>query len=117
MLGTNPWLYKDKAMFGAGFIVILATPYVVQYIMRPWISCALKLGCMYPAERAKELLGCPKSSQISFVCHRFEQSVLSILIHIVYGEKAPKHAVCDKEADCFVICRGCKKIGMMRWNK
>ena len=46
MIGTNPWLYNGKAMFGAAFVVIPATPYVVQYIMRPWISCALKLGCM-----------------------------------------------------------------------
>ena len=113
MLGTNPWLYNGKAMFGAAFVVIPATPYVVQYIMQPWIACALKLGCMYPAEKAVELKNCTVFGSMHFGCHRFDQSVLSILIHMVYGEKALKHAVCDKEKHCFVTCRGCKRIGMM----
>ena len=116
MLETNPWLYKDKAMFGAAIIVIPATPYVVHFIMRPWISCALKLGCMVPAERAEELRHCRDFGPIYFRCHRFDQSVLSILIHVVYREEALKHTVCDIERDCFVACRECKTIGVIQRN-
>ena len=116
MLNTDPWLYDRKAMFGTAFVVIRATPYVVQYVLRPWISCALKLGCMVPTERAEKLRECDLSDAMYFRCHRFEQSTLSILIHMLYGEDEKKHAIADRERDYFVACGRCKGIGEMPKN-
>ena len=109
MLKTNPWLYKDKAVFGGAFIVIQATPYVVQYILRPWISCALKLGCMMPAEESEKFRQCDNSDAMYFRCHRFDQSVLSILIHMVYREEEKEHEACDQTI-CGIKCAQCKGV-------
>ena len=117
MLKTDPWLYEGRTMFAADFLVFRATPYITQYVLRPWISCALTLGCMVPTERAKEYRHCFKDNKKPFGCHRFDQSVLSILLHMFYGDNALKHLVCGRPCKYFMACRSCRQIGVLKKRK
>ena len=113
MLKTDPWFYKGRTMFCSCFVVLRATPYIVKYILRPWVSCALTFGCMVPTERAIESRHCLKLPAKYFGCHRFDQSVFSILIHKLYGknENALRHGL---KYGYFIVCRSCRLIGVLK---
>ena len=101
MLKTDPWSYEGCTMLCACFVVVRATPYISQYILRPWISCALTIGCVVPTGRAEDYKYCLKLPMKPFGCHRFDQSVLSILIHVIYGDNALRHVVCERKCKYF----------------
>ena len=113
MLKTDPQLYEGRVMFATGFVVVRATPYITKYILRPWISCALTLGCMVPTKRAVESKLCLKGHEKPFSCHRFDQSVLSILFHMLYGDNALRHLICWRQCKYYTVCRSCKQIGVL----
>ena len=94
-LYKNPMEYLNKYEVPAGWIFITRTENILTNIMSPWISCALTSGC-FATENAKFLKqSCQSTLQLHFsysvkvigMCHRYEQSILSILIHDIYSDR------------------------------
>ncbi|KAK3599734.1 hypothetical protein CHS0354_037206 [Potamilus streckersoni] len=100
-LGEEPCLFKDKNEFEATFIVIYPSLLVEEYFMKPWVSCALIEGCMVPSSWF-QLLHCD-NGKLYHNCHRFDQSVLSILLYRLYHQNLSQHYM---HHTFFQICKG-----------
>ena len=102
ILEEAPCLFRDINEFEATFIMIYGTDLVMQYFMVPWVSCALTKGCMVPTVSPEKYLTCSNDNYY-FSCHRFDQSVLSILMARLYREDLPTHIMVHT---FFKICKG-----------
>ena len=87
-LGELPCTFRDVQEFYATFIIIHKSRFVLEHIMRPWLSCALTDGCMSMSRDSRE--PCPNVPNIYGVCHRFDQSVLSIILNRLYHDSLGK---------------------------
>ena len=94
-LNKNPMDYVDKYELPAGLILVIRTENILANIMSPWISCALTSGC-FATENAKFLeqscystipLHISNRVKVIGMCHRYEQSILSILIHDTFSDR------------------------------
>ncbi|XP_052816744.1 uncharacterized protein LOC128243184 isoform X1 [Mya arenaria] len=103
-LGENPCTFRDRNEFQGGFVMLYSNPTTVQYFMKPWVSCALTLGCMLPDYSARDYIDCGKHGNVYFDCHRFDQSVLGILLSRTYGLKVDDHGVDTRSYHSF--CKG-----------
>ena len=77
---------KEPCLFGypeiqAGFTLISRNPFTMKYIMKPWVSCALTKDCMVIKGNVLYCRGKKEYHR----CHRFDQSVLSIIILRLFG--------------------------------
>ncbi|XP_052251678.1 uncharacterized protein LOC127858518 isoform X2 [Dreissena polymorpha] len=103
-LNEEPCAFKNATEFQAGYIMLYSNPTVTQYFMKPWVSCALTLGCMFPDYKAREYIGCGNYGEVYFDCHRFDQSILNILIRRLFGTQSDAHAIATKQYHSF--CKG-----------
>lgn len=103
-LGENPCTFTNLREFQAGFIIYYGNEFGEKMFMLPWISCALTFGCMVPDSTFANYLTCPRSSQKLHMCHRFEQSMMSILLYRLF-QNAHEHTL---KPEYYTFCRGCK---------
>lgn len=96
-LKEYPCLFRDKNEFEATFIIIYGSDFIMQYFMAPWVSCALTEECMAP----EPLRDC-HNQHVYFDCHRFDQSVLSILLVRLFHGDNKAHAM---DHTFFKICK------------
>ncbi|KAK3598589.1 hypothetical protein CHS0354_009784 [Potamilus streckersoni] len=86
-LREDPCLFVNKPSCGTGGILVKRSSFTLEYIMRPWVSCALTFGCMVN-KRSKQMLKCPSFDPKDWTlgaCQRYEQAVLSIILWRLYG--------------------------------
>lgn len=85
LLDEDPCMYRYPEISG-GWNVIKRSDFTLKYIMRPWVSCALQYGCMeFP--NSSKLLYCPIGKEFKVgSCHRYDQSVLGILLTRLFNE-------------------------------
>ncbi|KAK7009471.1 hypothetical protein BgiMline_001001 [Biomphalaria glabrata] len=89
----EPCMYLKYNEAMSGMIVVNNDLLVRQAILEPWAACALNGSCMCPTERS-DLHHIVKASTCRTrkslyqygVCHRFDQSAISILIAKLYQE-------------------------------
>ena len=101
-LEESPCLYRDTNELEATFIMIYATDFIIQYFMVPWVSCALCKGCMVPKISPEKYLNC-KIENYYFSCHRFDQSILSILMTRIFNQDLQAHIMLHT---FYKICKG-----------
>ncbi|XP_052693344.1 uncharacterized protein LOC128171589 [Crassostrea angulata] len=81
---------EDQCMFNypeiqAGMVIISRTYFTLNYIMRPWVGCALEYGCMdFP--NAEVYRNCTKR-WIPSDCHRFDQSTLGVIMTRLFNKR------------------------------
>ena len=88
-INEEPCLFT-RPMVQGGFGIYYRNPFVLKYILRPWVSCALSLGCMAldtVKDNYKYLHSCSDLSKWVFRCYRFDQSFLSILLVRIFNRK------------------------------
>ena len=91
-LQEPPCLYWRGTMFQAGILLFHSEHKLVyDYIIQPWISCALIEECM--KTRHDPTLIPHDCYQVYHSCHRYEQSVLSILIIRLFTDSAKDHEI------------------------
>ncbi|KAI8771527.1 hypothetical protein BgiBS90_028246 [Biomphalaria glabrata] len=76
--GEEPCAYLNYTSLQAGINVFKQTPFVVRTILEPWAKCALEPDCICPG-CTRNHINCFKPKQEIHMCHRFDQSVLSII--------------------------------------
>ncbi|KAH9510012.1 hypothetical protein Btru_044835 [Bulinus truncatus] len=84
-LGDQPCAYLPYPEIQGNCMLHKHDPFVVKAILEPWARCALEKECICPAEPGS-VLGCRSDLKIHR-CHRFDQSVLTIILAKVYGEE------------------------------
>ena len=92
-LDEQPCLYKDFAEFESGLILINTGASIVNnYIIDPWVKCALIESCMKTKHNEMDIIKCPSHTKFH-VCHRFDQAVLSILIYRLFHDSYENHNI------------------------
>ena len=101
VLGENPCDFNYPEAQG-GLVLIARSCLTLTFIMRPWVSCALEYGCMdFP--NSKNYISCKNDWKLS-VCHRFDQSVLGIILTRLFNKR--RHQL-ELGQDFARVCRGC----------
>ena len=96
-LKESPCLFKNINECGATLIMIYANDFIMQHFVIPWVSCALTEQCMTPMG----LIGC-YNEHVYFDCHRFDQSLLGILMVRLFHNDLRAHLM---HHTFFQICR------------
>ena len=100
-LNTFKYLGEKPCMFNvpeleATVIMLKRSKFTLTNIMRPWVSCALSSGCMIqPCSSIR--IWCPSGNYDMGCCHRFDQSVLGIILtRLFYYERNMLHIRTDE---------------------
>lgn len=101
ILGEEPCAFKETYRYNAALLFIKRTELTYKYIMKPWVSCALTLTCI--AADHKFYSKCSGADKYGY-CHRFDQSVLSIILNRLYHSDVHKIDLQDKVAwtKCYI---------------
>ena len=84
-LNQNIYDYLNASDVEAGWGVYVRSQFLIKRIMEPWVRCALTYGCML-TDTYSFATGCNKGpTKVVSLCHRFEQSVMGIILHKLYG--------------------------------
>ncbi|KAK3085707.1 hypothetical protein FSP39_007599 [Pinctada imbricata] len=87
-LGEDPCFFRRKE-YSASCILIRRTNFTLHGILKPWVSCALQYGCM-TSDNVEKIIDCRRNGLLSDVplhrCHRFDQSVISILLTRLFND-------------------------------
>ena len=96
-LQEPPCLYRNLTQFQSGLLLIHSDNKLTNdYIVTPWVKCALIEECMKTKNQiGPTLLNC-QSSVIYHSCHRYDQAVLSLLIYRLFPETHLDHWIADK---------------------
>ena len=110
VLNEPPCLYDRLVMVEAGFIAIYAKHDVVEGILKPWTMCALVKECMFTTKSMRQILKCHIDDNVvvNHSCHRYDQSVLNILMKRLYHQEMDKHLVEECEFAYFRNPERCK---------
>ena len=97
-LGLNKSDYESRPMIQAGWGLYRRTLIVMERIIKPWVACALTFGCMV-TDTDNRTLPCdpPKDGRKFGWCHRFDQSILSILLSTVFPNYWSENTFSDGE--------------------
>ena len=98
--GDSPCAYLPFEMVEANFGLYHREPLIERAVIQPWLSCAVRSECICP-EKWKSLQICrpvPRKRRVIGVCHRFDQSMLSIIMARLFREKYHHFAVNTQDA-------------------
>eukprot|EP01136_Pigoraptor_vietnamica_P035259 Opistho-1_new@100247 len=89
-MGLDAASFNDVPMVHASLMFIRPTPTARVNVLNKWLACALDKNCIAPPDSDRGMAWCPHwplpNSRRPVdgpqrICHRFDQSVLSILLH------------------------------------
>ena len=97
-LQEPPCLYRDFGEFNGGMLLFHSNNKLVyNYILTPWLKCALIEECMKTRHPiGGKLLYCPQSHVKYHSCHRYDQAVLSLLIYRLFHNSFMEHNIDEK---------------------
>ena len=101
-LGEVPCTFEGVPDRQAGFVLMTRTPFTQQLIMRHWLACVLEPECICP-QGARERYVCDTRLHWYGKCHRYDQSVLNIVVSRLYRPPIPVPVI---PSDLYVIRRG-----------
>ena len=73
-------LFRTR-MFPATVLAVFAKDYILEGIVKPWVKCALIQRCLKTTEPYPILVNCANP-----ICHRYDQSVINILIQRLFHD-------------------------------
>ena len=84
-LHEPPCLYRNLTEFQGGMLLFHSgNKLVYDYILTPWLKCALIEECMKTKHPTDEKLLYCRSHKIYHSCHRYDQAVLSLLLYRMF---------------------------------
>ena len=111
-LNEPPCLYDRERMIEAGLIVLYPKGYIFEGILNPWTKCALIEECLWTTRPIKEILKCWQNATVqTHRCHRYDQSVLNILIKRLFHDEMKRHLVDECKYAYFRNPSRCKRHG------
>ena len=89
----EPCAFRDADIYGTWFVVLYPSAYEMEYLLKPWVSCALLPRCIATGDNPETHKFCDENKL--FNCHRFDQSAWSIVVHRLYREHANEHVLVE----------------------
>ena len=109
-LNEPPCLYDRELMIEAGLIVIYLKDDIFEGVLNPWTKCALIEECMWTTRPISEVLKCWQNETVQYHrCHRYDQSVLNILMKRLFHDVMDRHLVVECKYAYFRNPKRCKK--------
>lgn len=102
-LGEDTCKYRYYGEVEATFLLFYSD-HVIDILIDQWAACALNEACMAPPGTRKKL-SCSTKKKWDGRCHRFDQSVIGILLRRLYHEQND-YPMIDKPLHIHVIKRG-----------
>ena len=95
-LQEPPCLYRNYGEFSGRLLIFHSENALVNdYVIQPWVKCALIEDCMKTKHKTGgNLLYC-QSHKIYHICHRYDQSILSLLMYRLFPESYMDHHIND----------------------
>ena len=91
-LQEEPCLFRNYEEFTATFLLIHSDHVAYDYLVVPWVSCALIEDCMKTKRNSFWIQIC--SDPLTYHnCHRFDQSVLAILMYRLFHRSYLNHTI------------------------
>ena len=87
----EPCAFRSFPEIQGGFVIFKRTEFIENKIVKPWVACGLTMGCMMPDTTPRKYLSCERNVYVYADCHRFDQSVLAILLYTTYGTRLEQH--------------------------
>ncbi|XP_052783055.1 uncharacterized protein LOC128219283 [Mya arenaria] len=107
----EPCAFRKLPEIQATFIVLTVDRFVSESIIKPWVGCALTPGCMLPQPDPQPYINCFTHGDVYGECHRFDQSVLGILLYANYGSDIYHEQLSDNGPH-FCMKRACSSNGI-----
>lgn len=107
-----PCTFLKTDEYQANFLLIYGNKFISDHFLRPWVSCALTVGCMAPEHGHESFIHCGKHGKVYHDCHRFDQSVVGILVYRLFYGDLDSHKI---PADTIYIYRD-EFYGSDYWN-
>ncbi|RUS77867.1 hypothetical protein EGW08_014380 [Elysia chlorotica] len=113
--GDEPCAYLGLPIFQASVLVFRNDPFVQRAVLEPWAACAFDESCIAPvAVECARWCGPAVENYLAYrdgrggfkygLCHHFDQSVISLILHKLYLEFSPELRIVRQQTA--VICRG-----------
>lgn len=85
-LKEPPCLYRDATEFQATILLFHSDWIIINdYVITPWVSCALIEDCMKTKNDVKKIINCESHTRYHD-CHRFDQAILGLLLHRLFHD-------------------------------
>lgn len=85
-LREPPCLYRGATEYQGTLLLFHSDKKVINdYVISPWISCALVEDCMKTKNNVTKLLQCD-SHIIYHSCHRYDQAILGLLLYRLFHD-------------------------------
>ena len=85
-LQETPCVFRNSREFSASLLLFHSGNNIVRnYLIKPWVACALIEGCQKTHHEESTLLMC-RTHQHYHACHRFDQAVLGLLLYRLFSE-------------------------------
>ena len=111
-LNEPPCLYEKELMIEAGLIALYPDNTIYEGILNPWTKCALIEECVWTTRPMKEILKCWRNETLqTHRCHRYDQSVLNILMKRLFHKEIDRYLVKECDYAYFRNSRRCKRHG------
>lgn len=91
-MGEKACQYFAFGEIQCGFQVLKNDPLIIEAVLNPWTKCALEQFCICPVN-SKQVLHCNDDDERNSsdpICHRFDQSAMSIILSKLYAEERYK---------------------------
>jgi len=92
--GEDPCRFRQSPEIQGGFMLFKVTRFYIDNILKPWVGCALTLGCMLPKDGVEKYIVCRNVQQYG-QCHRSDQSAWAIILYRLYGKDIELRKVSD----------------------
>ena len=112
--GEDPCRFRQSPEIQTGFLMFKVTRYSIENIIKPWVGCALTLGCMLPKDGFAKHLSCHRK-QLYGACHRFDQSAWAIILYRLYGKDIEQRKVSMSGPLLYIEGRVAQAI-MQQWK-
>ena len=100
-LNEDPCLFQNQNEIEANMILVYRTQVTNDFFMKPLVLCALSFGCIV-TKGSHRMLDCTDKTN-PHSCHRFDQSVFTILISRLYRSERTNQVTEYSEVQ---LCRG-----------
>lgn len=96
-LQEPPCLFRNFSEFITGLTIFHSdNKLIYDYIFQPWLKCALIEDCMKTKHQTGGRLLYCKSHKVYHSCHRYDQTILSILLYRLFPTSYMDHHIDDK---------------------
>ena len=85
-LQETPCVFRDSREFSASLLLFHSGNDIIRdYLIKPWVACALIEDCQRTNHNEQKLLPC-KTHVHYHTCHRYDQSVLGLLLYRLFSK-------------------------------